>query len=325
MISSFYEATEGSGIKTQRSETCGRVSPNSPILSLRNTRRTNEPSERERGRNNSTGCKNALERSNAPLRTDGRLWRSDVGGRRNSMYGSSDEFENRGSYDAMRHPENIHGVEEVKPLRRTSIISPLIASEEFTFTEHSIVPLVKKDVPLIKSKDVRKEYAKLRDKWTLYYHLPDDNRWDIGSYTVLMPGIDDPERLVSINEAIPDIVVKNAMLFVMRGTIQPMWEDSRNRKGGYLSFKVLNKCVHQIFKTMVYAVCGETLFQNAADNAYVNGLSISPKKTFCIVKVWLSDGKIRDSPFTPIPNLSTSAEEMKYTAFEAQIEADSKT
>jgi hypothetical protein len=74
---------------------------------------------------------------------------------------------------------------------------------------------------------------------------------------------------------------------------------------------------------LVYAVCGETLFQKPDDNGFINGLSISPKKTFCIIKVWLSEFANRDSPFTPIYNLSTTPEDMKYTAFEAQIEADS--
>jgi len=168
------------------------------------------------------------------------------------------------------------------------------------------------------------KYANLRDSWSLYYHLPDDSRWDIGSYTCLMSGIDHPEKLISINEVIPDVIVKNAMLFVMRAGIQPMWEDERNRHGGYLSFKVLNKCVHQVWKTMFYAVCGETLFVRPENNVFINGLSISPKKTFCIIKVWLSNGKVKDAALTSVPMLATGPEDLKYTAFQAQLEADAE-
>lgn len=165
-------------------------------------------------------------------------------------------------------------------------------------------------------------YAPLLDKWVMYYHLPDDTRWDLASYTVIMKDIDNPEKLISINEVIPDVIIKNAMLFMMRDGIAPVWEDEKNRKGGYLSFKIVNKFVHQIWKTMVYAVCGQTFFENREKNQYINGLSISPKKTFCIIKIWLSAPSVKDEKIVPIMNVMTSSEEMKYTSFEEQIETD---
>ena len=30
----------------------------------------------------------------------------------------------------------------------------------------------------------------LHGKWDLYYHLPNNNNWDLSSYTVIMNGID---------------------------------------------------------------------------------------------------------------------------------------
>ena len=188
-------------------------------------------------------------------------------------------------------------------------------------TKHSLDRVVSSRTP-ISIVETKRSYAKLCDSWSFYYHLPDDNRWDLGSYTCLMSGIDHPEKLISINEVIPEVIIKNAMLFVMRAGINPMWEDERNRHGGYLSFKVLNKCVHQVWKTMFYAVCGETLFVESENNSFVNGISISPKKTFCIIKVWLSNGKVKDAVLMPVPMLATGPEDLKYTAFQAQLEAD---
>jgi len=183
-------------------------------------------------------------------------------------------------------------------------------------------PPKKEDQPIKKNNYTSPVYSPLIDKWVLYYHLPDDTSWDLASYTAIMTDIDGPEKLISINEVIPDVIIKNAMLFVMRSGIAPMWEDERNRHGGYLSFKIVNKLVHHVWKTMFYGVCGETLFEKKEDNRYINGLSISPKKTFCIIKIWLSDACVKDSPIIPIPNVSTSPEEMKYTSFETQIETD---
>ena len=41
------------------------------------------------------------------------------------------------------------------------------------------------------------------------------------------------------------------------------------------------------------------------NSEYLNGITISPKKSFCIVKVWLKDYPLQDpSILTPITNLS---------------------
>ena len=164
----------------------------------------------------------------------------------------------------------------------------------------------------------------LRDKWSWYYHLPDDSNWDISSYVLITSGIEEPEHLITINETVTDVIVKNAMLFVMKQGIKPIWEDEKNRHGGYLSFKVINKFVFPVWKSMVYAVCGQTFFSRLEDNATINGISISPKKTFCIIKVWLCNSSCKDSPIMPINHLGTGPEELKYTAFEDQISGDAK-
>jgi hypothetical protein len=146
----------------------------------------------------------------------------------------------------------------------------------------------------------------LIDKWNLYYHLPHDKKWDLSSYKIIMNEIDTVEKLIAINESIPENVIKYSMLFVMRNGITPMWEDPRNRNGGCFSFKVINKQVYSVWKTLFYALCGETLFKNKANHEYVNGITISPKKNFCIIKIWLENCVIQDpNAMIVIPNLST--------------------
>lgn len=145
----------------------------------------------------------------------------------------------------------------------------------------------------------------LIDKWDLYYHLPYDKNWDKSSYKIIMGDIDSIDKLVSINEALPDSVVKHCMLFLMRKGIAPMWEDPKNRNGGCFSFKVLNKQVHQIWRQLMYAICGETLCEDREISKHVNGITISPKKNFCIVKVWIENRNFQDpNVLINIPNLS---------------------
>ena len=77
------------------------------------------------------------------------------------------------------------------------------------------------------------------------------------------------------------------MLFVMRKGITPMWEDEANRDSGCFSFKVANKFVYDVWKTLFYSLCGETLIKDVSQTKNINGITISPKKNFCIIKVWL--------------------------------------
>ena len=147
--------------------------------------------------------------------------------------------------------------------------------------------------------------APLNGKWDLYYHLPQNKNWDLASYMKLMENIDELDKLIAINESLSENVVKHCMLFVMKHGITPMWEDPKNRNGGCFSFKVTNKQIHSVWKSLFYALCGETLCVDKRHNPFINGITISPKKNFCILKVWLCDCSIQDpNMLINIPNLS---------------------
>lgn len=145
----------------------------------------------------------------------------------------------------------------------------------------------------------------LTDKWNLYYHLPQDKSWDLSSYKLIMGNIDSAEKIIALNEAFQDNIIRNCMLFVMRDGITPMWEDPQNRNGGCFSFKILNKIVPAIWKALLCVLCGETLLTDPKRIKNINGMTISPKKSFSIVKIWMADCSIQDPGFiTNVPNLS---------------------
>jgi hypothetical protein len=153
------------------------------------------------------------------------------------------------------------------------------------------------------SPESEKSFA-LHGDWTVYYHLPQDRNWDLGSYKVIMSNINQADKLIALNEQMPAHIVQHCMLFVMRKGIAPMWEDVHNRDGGCFSFKVGNKQVVDVWKSLFYAMCGETLFTDKRYAPLVNGITISPKKNFCIVKIWMKNCTMQDSSLiVPIPNL----------------------
>lgn len=134
----------------------------------------------------------------------------------------------------------------------------------------------------------------LNDKWVLYHHLPSNKNWTLSGYNVLLDDIDTVEKAISINENTPEKMIKYSMLFLMRKGVTPLWEDPRNKQGGCFSYKVVNKYVEQVWREMFYLACGESLGLNDSYSSHINGITISPKKNFCIIKIWLQDQNHQD-------------------------------
>jgi hypothetical protein len=138
----------------------------------------------------------------------------------------------------------------------------------------------------------------------MYYHFPQDKSWTLSSYKTVMGDIDSTDKVVALASALTDPIVRYCMLFMMRVGVTPMWEDPKNRTGGAFAFKVVNKHVPAVWRELTFAICGETLMANPAHNVFVNGITISPKKNFCILKLWMSGCNIQDPcAIVPIPLL----------------------
>jgi len=131
-------------------------------------------------------------------------------------------------------------------------------------------------------------YHNLSDKWTLWAHLPHNTDWSLKSYIPITTFLT-VEETISITEALPSALVENCMLFIMRKGINPMWEDPKNREGGCFSYKVLNKNVCIAWKELTYAVVGGTISNKNNFSDYVTGITISPKKNFSIIKIWMKN------------------------------------
>ena len=78
-------------------------------------------------------------------------------------------------------------------------------------------------------------------------------------------------------------IVENSMLFMMRDGIKPP-KDEKNVPGGCWSFKITKGNLNEVWLNLSAYLCGETLISNKKNYKLLNGISISPKKNFCIVK-----------------------------------------
>jgi hypothetical protein len=152
--------------------------------------------------------------------------------------------------------------------------------------------------------DINTASHPLYDKWVLWAHLPHDTDWSIRSYKKISE-ITNVEQMLSLYSILPEKLIKNCMLFLMRKGIDPMWEHPSNREGGCFSYKVTNKTVPQAWKNLSYTVVGETLSNNHKMGKIINGITISPKRAFCIIKIWLKNCNMQNpQKLSEVPGLT---------------------
>jgi hypothetical protein len=133
----------------------------------------------------------------------------------------------------------------------------------------------------------------LASSWTLWAHLPQNQDWSPISY-ISLSTFSTVEDALSLTEMLPSSLVENCMLFLMKGNVKPMWEDPLNRHGGSFSYKVTNKLVTKVWKDLTYCVIGETVSRHEGLQKSITGITISPKKSFCVVKIWTSSCAVQD-------------------------------
>lgn len=74
----------------------------------------------------------------------------------------------------------------------------------------------------------------------------------------------------------------------MREHIQPLWEDPANKDGGCFSFKVNKPEAAQYWFKLGSRVLSDTLVKDFSKFDRVSGISISPKRNYCILRIWVS-------------------------------------
>ena len=139
------------------------------------------------------------------------------------------------------------------------------------------------------------ENYNLNGKWDLWYHSLSDNKWTKTSYKNIFK----IETLVDYKILIEKLELQhlqNGMYFLMRDDIFPNWEDPDNRSGGCWSYKVPGKNIKKIWDKILLKILTENIIthneeledsENVKINSNeINGISISPKKEFNIIKIW---------------------------------------
>lgn len=130
----------------------------------------------------------------------------------------------------------------------------------------------------------------LNDVWTLYFHDPYDDQWTPSSYKS-QTTISTAEDWIKVNRSFGELWPKG-MFFLMREHIQPLWEDPCNKNGGCFSYKVNKPDVPAYWVRLGAKLISDSIAKNPDHVNNVCGISVIPKRNYCILRIWISSNKL---------------------------------
>tara|TARA_B100000427_G_C15139923_1_gene433961 strand:- start:57 stop:533 length:477 start_codon:yes stop_codon:yes gene_type:complete len=132
------------------------------------------------------------------------------------------------------------------------------------------------------------EDYQFNNKWNVWYHSINDNRWSNDSYTNVF-NISNLYDFKAFKSVINDKILHKCMFFLMKDNIFPTWEDENNKNGCCVSYKISNKTLYRDFYNILLNILIGNIMKNKDNENIVNGISISPKKEFNIIKIWFKN------------------------------------
>ena len=128
----------------------------------------------------------------------------------------------------------------------------------------------------------------LVNQWKIWYHSINDNNWNNESYKLIY-NIGNLLDVKTVNELMKDNHLQNAMFFIMKNDIFPTWEDPENREGSSISYKIPASYLKDNWSLLLEKIIFQDYLKDKSKNSEINGISISPKKEFNIIKIWLKN------------------------------------
>ena len=165
-----------------------------------------------------------------------------------------------------------------------------------------------KYILLVNVKKLKAYKTKFKYNWNLWVHKLFDNDWSIESYKKLYT-IDSVASFWQLYNN--QIYLSNGMFFLMKNDILPIYEDENNINGGYWSLKVSNDDILKIWLYLSLDLVGGKLDKEDI----VSGLSISYKKKFYIIKIWIKNKKFNKLTYLDLEEININKNDILYNNF----------
>lgn len=134
--------------------------------------------------------------------------------------------------------------------------------------------------------------------WTLYFHSPDENKWTLNTF-ISLGSMKTWRDFWTIIDGLGLDYLSSGMFFMMRDPSPPLWESHHHIHGGCYSFRCQKAEAPDIYINHIIAAM---INQLSDSSNQINGLSISPKRGFNIIKVW----NTKASAFSKPSDLNTT-------------------
>jgi hypothetical protein len=146
----------------------------------------------------------------------------------------------------------------------------------------------------------------LDSSWNLYFHDYMDSSWDRESYEIIGTVKTVIQFWTMFN--IINTKLDSGMFFFMRENVFPKWDDNTNKTFSFLTIKVVKQSVVSFAESLfARMIINSIISTDELPNTYIDGVSVSPKKNFCIFKLWICshDERHKDITLYDIPNFYT--------------------
>jgi hypothetical protein len=149
--------------------------------------------------------------------------------------------------------------------------------------------------------------------WTLYFHSPEETKWTLNTF-ISLGAMKTWRDFWNVIDTLKEIVLSDGMFFMMRDPLPPLWESHQNIRGGCYSFRCQKKDAADIYLNHIIVAMLGSLSEHPENR--INGISISPKRGFNIIKIWNTDAQKFNHPTNINTNFSTIREsDIIYTPF----------
>lgn len=147
--------------------------------------------------------------------------------------------------------------------------------------------------------------------WTIYFHSPEETKWTLNTF-ISLGSMKTWHQFWSVMEQLKPESFSDGMFFLMRDPAPPLWESHHHIRGGCYSFRCPKKDAPDVYLTYIIASMLNGISHDT--NNKINGISISPKRGFNIIKVWNSDAQFHE-PSNLVTVSSIREADLIYTPF----------
>lgn len=127
----------------------------------------------------------------------------------------------------------------------------------------------------------------LSSKYTIWTHDTTNKNWAINTYSRIMT-FNTVQDFWSVINNLDKLFWQSNNIFIMKNNIEPTWETIDNRNGGTCSIKVADSSALSVFEELITRIVTDDKMVKDND---ITGISISPKSSAFVIKIWNGDIK----------------------------------